>query len=100
MDVGSQVITLSSHALHLWLRAAASACGIDDAPAGSPGRGRHDSAVAQSAGGRWPPGASSERARGGSSEAWLLPTSKTCSMRWRAQWAPGTSDYGDRKSVV
>ena len=52
---------------------------------------RRDGAVAQSAGGRWPPGASSERARGGSSEAWLLSTSKTCSMRWRAQWAPGTS---------
>ena len=50
-DVGPQVTALSSHALRLWLRAAASACGIDDALAGILGRGRHDSAVAQNAGG-------------------------------------------------
>lgn len=50
-DVGPQATALSSHASRLWLRAVASTCGIDDALAGIPGRGRHDSAVAQNAGG-------------------------------------------------
>ena len=40
-DVGLQVAALSSHALRLWLRAAASAYGIGDAFAGILGRGRH-----------------------------------------------------------
>ena len=40
-DVGLQVAALSSHASRLWLRVAASACGIGDALAGIPGRGRH-----------------------------------------------------------
>ena len=41
---------MSSYTLHFWLRAAASARGIDDAPAGILDCRRHDGAVAQNAG--------------------------------------------------
>lgn len=77
-DVGSQVMTFEPYALHFWLRAAASACGMGVALAGIPGRGLQRSAVARKAGSRWPPGVSSGCTRGGRGDAWSLPTSKTC----------------------